>query len=429
METTKGASAYTRRVIDDELDELMPALAAISIDGPKGVGKTATASRRASTIFRLDEAAAAELIRAHPDRLRDVPQPILLDEWQRVPAVWDVVRRRVDEDDSPGQFLLTGSATPTAPTHSGAGRIFPLRMRPLSMAERALEPTTVSLRDLFRGSATIQGRSGLLLPDYVREIVVSGFPGIRDLPGRARRGQLDGYIERIVGHDFEEQGLRVRRPQNLRGWLAAYAAASASTASYATILRAATPGESNARPTKVTANSYRNILAQLWILDPVHAWLPTHNDFARLGSAPKHFLADPALAARLLEVDETRLLSGATAGMLGPQDGTMLGRLFESLVALSLQSYAQANEATVTHFRSQDGDREVDFVLHRGDRANVAIEVKLAASVGDHDVRHLLWLKSRLGEELADMVVVYTGSTAYRRPDGVAVVPLSLLGH
>ena len=115
--------------------------------------------------------------------------------------------------------------------------------------------------------------------------------------------------------------------------------------------------------------------------------------------------------------------------MLGPQDGTMLGRLFESLVALSVQTYAQANEATVNHFRSQDGDREVDFILHRGDRTNVAIDVKLAASVSDKDVKHLLWLKSRLGEELVDMAVIYTGKIAYRRQDGVAVIPLSLLGH
>ena len=420
---------YRRRVIDDELDELMPSLAAISIDGPKGVGKTATATQRVATLFKLDEPAAAQLVRAYPEQLVHVEKPLLLDEWQRVPEVWDMVRRQVDADNSGAQFLLTGSATPTEPTHSGAGRIFPMRMRPLSMAERNLEPTTVSLRDLFSGNAAIRGESTLALPDYVREIVVSGFPGIRDLPGRARRGQLDGYIDRIIGHDFEEQGLRVRRPQTLRGWLAGYAAATASTASYAAILRAATPGESDARPTKVTALTYRDILAQLWILDPVNAWLPTHNDFARLGSAPKHFLADPALAARLLEVDEERLLAGATAGMLGPQDGTMLGRLFESLVALSVQTYAQANEATVNHFRSQDGDREVDFILHRGDRTNVAIEVKLAASVSDKDVKHLLWLKSRLGQELVDMVVVYTGKIAYRRQDGVAVIPLSLLGH
>jgi len=420
-------ATYRRRIIDDELDELMPALAAISIDGPKGVGKTATASQRVATTLRLDESATAELIRAYPQRIDEVGRPVLLDEWQRVPEVWDLVRRRVDDDNEGGQFLLTGSATPTAPTHSGAGRIFPLRMRPLSMSERGLEPATVSLRDLFAGNAAIRGRSTLTLPDYVQEIVTSGFPGIRRLSPRARRGQLDGYITRIIEHDFEDQGLRVRRPQSLRGWLAAYAAATASTATYATILRAATPGESDSRPSKVTAITYRDILTQLWILDPVSAWAPSNNTFTRLGSAPKHFLADPALASRLLEVDEARLLSGATQGMLGPQEKTILGRLFESLVALSIQTYAQANEAKVYHFRSQDGDREVDFILHKSNRTNVAVEVKLSSRVDDSDVKHLLWLKSRLGAELTDMIVVCTGETAYRRPDGVAVVPLSLL--
>jgi uncharacterized protein len=422
-------NSYNRRIIDTELDDLLPSLAAISIDGPKGVGKTATANERVKTVFPLDDPATAELIRAYPRQLAEVDKPVLIDEWQRVPEVWDFVRRQVDSDSSGNQFLLTGSAAPLAPTHSGAGRIFPLRMRPLSMAERHLEPTSVSLQELFNGRAAIGGQSGLTLPNYVEEIVSSGFPGIRPLSGRARRGQLDGYIERIIGHDFEEQGLRVRRPQTLRGWLAAYAAATASTASYATILRAAAPGDSDAsRPTKVTTIAYRDILAQLWILDTVDAWTLTHNDFTRLGSAPKHFLTDPALAARLLGADEQKLLSGAEANMLGPQDGTMLGRLFESLVALSLKTYAQANEATVNHFRSQNGDREVDFVLHRGDRTNVAFEVKLSATVGDGDVKHLLWLKSHLGAELVDMAVINTGEYAYRRPDGVAVIPLSLLG-
>lgn len=420
---------YQHRIIDGELDELFSGLAAISIDGPKGVGKTATASQRARTVLRMDTAPDAELIRASPELLKLAEKPILIDEWQRVPEVWDRVRRRVDDDASGGQFLLTSSAVPTGvELHSGAGRIVSLRMRPLSIAERGLGEPTVSLSVLLDGGETeIFGQTELALVAYVHEIVASGFPGIRNLVPRLRRQQLDGYITRVIEHEFPEQGLRVRRPETLRAWLSAYAAATASTAAYSTILDAATP-ELSDKPTRVTTMTYRNVLSQLWLLDPIPAWIPGGSDFARLAGAPKHFLADPALAARLLRIDEQKLIESAQTRMLGPQEGTALGRLFEALVALSLLTYAQACEASVSHFRTRNGDHEVDFIVHQGNRTSVAIEVKLAPTVSDSDVRHLLWLKGRLGDDLRDMVVVTTGSVAYRRQDGVAVVPAALLG-
>lgn len=420
------ATSYTPRVVDAELDELMPSLAAISLDGPKGVGKTATASARATTVLRLDDPVVAELMRAAPEQLAELKTPVLIDEWQKVPETWDRVRRLVDDGAKASSFLLTGSATPTGvDLHSGAGRIVSLRMRPLSVAEREIEEPTVSLHQMLHSQHAISGTTEVLLADYIREIVSSGFPGIRLLPDRSRRLQLDGYISRIIDHDFPEQGLRVRRPAVLRAWMAAYAAATGSTTSYERIGKAASP---DGQPSRLVTGGYRDVLGQLWMLDAVPAWLPSSNSFSRLASTPKHFLADPALAARLLGLDEARLLQADTVEMLGPQDGTSLGRLFEHLVALSLQTYAQAAEATLHHFRSQNGDREVDFIVHSTDGGTVGVEVKLSRTVSDSDVKHLLWLKQHLGEELRDMVVINTGPVAYRRLDGVAVVPLALLG-
>ncbi|MFM9877592.1 MAG: ATP-binding protein [Rhodoglobus sp.] len=419
---------YARRLVDNELDDLFPGIAAISLDGAKGVGKTATASERVATILRMDTSADAELIRAAPEQLAAVTKPVLIDEWQRLPEVWDRVRRLVDENSQGGQFLLTGSAAPAgASIHSGAGRIVSLRMRPLSIAERNLDNPTVSLAQLAEGVQTpIDGTTSIALADYVREIMASGFPGIRELSPRQRREQLDGYIARVIDKEFAEQGQRVRRPATLRAWLAAYAAATASTASYITILDAATPGQSN-KPTIATTTTYRDVLSQLWLLDEVPAWSPVAADFTRLGSTSKHFLADPALAARLLQLREDDLIDLSRGRVLGPQEGTILGRLFEALVALSLQTYARLSECTVSHLRTRNGDHEVDFIVHRG-AACVALEVKLGATVDDFDVRHLLWLKQQLGENLRDMVVVNTGARAYRRTDGVAVVPAALLG-
>lgn len=420
---------YQPRVVDRELDELLLGLPAISLEGPKGVGKTATALRRARTVYALDEPAQRELLRADPERLERSPGPVLLDEWQREPSVWDAVRRSVDNAPDPARFLLTGSASPTtAPTHSGAGRIVTVRMRPMSLAERGLQSTSVSLSRLLAGGREpVEGTAELGLLDYAEEIVRSGFPAIRALSGRARRAQLDGYLARIVEHDFPEQGHLVRRPQTLRIWLAAYAAATATTSSYNVILDAATPGESD-KPAKTTTIAYRDVLAQLWLLDPVPGWSPSRSQLNRLGTAPKHHLADPALAARLLGAEVTTLLDDSVTGPPLPRPGSLLGALFESLVTLSVRVYAQAAEAGVHHLRTRDGDHEVDLVVQRPDGRVVALEVKLGPNVDDHDVAQLRWLGRRLGPDLVDAAVITTGTQAYRRPDGIAVVPAVLLG-
>lgn len=345
-----------------------------------------------------------------------------------MPAVFDRVRRAVDDGAAGGSFLLTGSAIPTdLPVHSGAGRIVRMRMRPMTLAERGIGAPTVALSTLLEGERPqVEGQAEIDLKGYVEEILRSGFPGMRDQPMRSVRAQLDGYVDHIVDREFEELGRRVRRPDILKRWMAAYAAATATTTSFEKIRDAATSDEVG-KPSRPTALSYRDILEQLWILDPVHAWLPTFNRLARLSLPFKHHLADPALAARLLGVDADILLKGGRSSPWIPRDGTMLGALFESLVTLSVRVYAQRIEARTYHLRTWSGEREVDLIVERG-QSVVAIEVKLGVAPDDADVRHLLWLKDKLGDELADMVIVTTGSYAYRRRDGVAVVPAALLG-
>lgn len=421
-------SGYVRRIVDDELDALPAGLSAVSLEGPKGVGKTATAQTRAATVYRLDDPGALQAAQADPARLLTGPEPVLIDEWQLLPASWDLVRRAVDDQPSPARFLLTGSASPAgAPTHTGAARIVPVRMRPLTLAERGYPPS-VSLATLLSGTRpAVSGNSTMALDGYVSEILAGGFPGLRGLPPRAARAQLDGYLERVIDREFREQGLTVRHPATLRAWMRAYAAATATTASFEVIRDAATPGVGN-KPARSTIGPYRDILTRLWLLDPVHAWLPTNNRFTELGSSDKHHLADPALAARLLNVTPAGLLSGAPAGPAVPRDGTLLGALFESLVALNLRAYAQACEAEVRHLRTHRGEHEVDFVLEASGGGFLAVEVKLSATVEAEDVRHLLWLRQLLGDEVVDAVLITTGPQAYRRRDGIAVVPAALLG-
>ncbi len=419
---------YRRRIVDDELDELFAGLPAIALEGPKAVGKTATALRRAVTVYRLDDEAERSIAQADPSRLLVGERPVLIDEWQRLPESFDRVRRAVDDGAGPGSFLLTGSASPTGPpTHSGAGRIVRARLRPMTLAERDLASPTVSLRRLLQGErGPLAGRTEVNLERYVQEILASGFPGLRGLPDRVSRAQLDGYLDRIVDRDFEDLGRQVRRPGTLRRWMQAYAAATATTASYEKIRDAATSGHGE-KPTRATTQPYRDVLERLWILDPVPAWLPTRNRLARLSSPPKHHLADPALAARLLGVNATTLLQAQPAGPPMTREGSLLGALFESLVTLSVRVYAQAAEARTGHLRTWSGDREIDLIVERG-QAILAIEVKLGQAPDERDVRHLHWLRDELGDELADAIVITTGPAAYRRADGIAVIPAALLG-
>jgi predicted AAA+ superfamily ATPase len=414
--------------LDEELDELFGQVAAIAIDGPKGVGKTTTAEQRVRAVVRLDSKAVRESISAEPEQVLDRGRPVLIDEWQKVPEVWDVVRRAVDADPTGGQFLLTGSATPApgATAHSGAGRIGRLRMRPMTLAERGVSQPTVSFAELLSGHrAPLGGGCGLRLADYVEEIFASGFPAMRGLAGRARRFQLDSYLHNAVDRDVPEQGLAVRKPDAMLNWLRAYAAASATTASYSQILDAATPGQGD-KPARSTSIAYRDVLTTLWLLDPVPAWTPSGSELTRLGQTPKHHLADPALAVRLLGLTQEALLDGE-GNTIGPQQGSMLGHLFESLTTLCVRVPAQAAEAAIGHIRTRNGDHEIDLVAVRDDGRVLAIEVKLANTVDDHDTKHLHWLADRLGANLADAIIINTGPNAYRRPDGIGVVPLGLL--
>lgn len=419
---------YQPRIVDSLLDDLFPHLAAIALDGAKAVGKTATASRRAADRLTLSEPAAYEAVASNVDVILSAPPPLLIDEWQRVPAVWDRVRRAVDDDSTGGRFLLAGSATPPpgAGIHTGAGRIVSLTMRPMAFSERGVSDPTVSLAALASGGRPdVGGRTDLDVFGYTQEVLRSGFPGIRDLPERARNLQLDSYLARIVDRELVDNGMAVRRPTALRSWLAAYAAATATDAGYGAILDAATSGEAN-KPARQTVAQYRDHLARIFVLDPVEPWLPAFSPLSRLTRTPKHHLVDPALAARLVGVGSGALLRG-DGRRIDPRTGTWLGALFESLVTQTVRVYATVLDATVGHLRTKNTHHEIDLIVETPDHRVVAIEVKLADHVTDADVTHLNWLEAELGDRVADRIVVHTGPQAYRRADGVAVIPLALL--
>ncbi len=302
---------WARRILDDELDELFNQVPAIAIDGAKGVGKTTTAEQRVAGVVRLDSKSVRESIAAEPEQVLGRGRPLLIDEWQKAPEVWDVVRRAVDANPAGGQFLLAGSATPVpgATAHSGAGRIGRLRMRPMTLSERGVSEPTVSLGGLLAGGRrSLAGSCLLTLSDYVEEIVASGFPAMRLLVGRSRRFQLDSYLHNAVDRDVPEQGLAVRKPAAMLKWLRAYAAATATTASYAQILDAATPGQPD-KPARSTSISYRDVLTWLVVVGPG----------AGVGAVGE--LVDPAGS----DPEASSGRPGARRPALGPESGRLVG--------------------------------------------------------------------------------------------------------
>jgi len=419
---------YKRRLLDDKLAEMVAILPAISIEGAKGVGKTETARRFAADRFELDNSTTRVNIENDPALVLEGKPPTLIDEWQLVAPVWDVVRRAVDAGAEPGRFLLTGSASLAAKTrvHSGAGRIVRLLMRPMSFPERGLESPSVSMTGLMDGGRPpIVGSTTVTTTDYVDEIVASGLPGIRGATPAARGYLLDSYIDRIVDRDIPEAGQNVRHPDTLRAWLMAYAAATATVTSYSTLLDAATPGDAD-KPSRTTIEGYREVLRRIWILDPLPAWQPAFGHLKRLSQGPKHHLVDPALAARLVGASASSLIKGDSDPDY-PRDGTFLGALFESLVVQTVRVLAESAGCRVCHFRNRDG-REIDIIVQRPDSRVVAIEVKTSGQVRPRDVATLNWLDDQLPGKVVDKLVINTGDRAFRRPDNVGVVPLALLG-
>ncbi|GMA22652.1 ATPase AAA [Luteimicrobium album] len=415
-------------MIDGELATLVQAVPAVSLVGPKAIGKTESARRLAASVLDLADVDERVVVQAsRKEALARAKPPVLIDEWQHDPDIWEAMRRAVDADPSPGRFLLTGSANPRdVRVHSGAGRVVRLRMRPMSLAERGSAEPTVSLAGLWKQRGEVGGTSSLVLADYVTEILGSGLPAIRLGPERARTPLLKGYVESVLEHDVPELGFVPKRPASLAQWLRAYAAASSTTATYESIAGAVPDDQ---RATRTTIGAYRDVLEHLWLLDPVPAFALSRNRLGTLGQMPKHQLADPALVGALLDIGPDTLLdSSAGREFAGLRDGPLVGNLFESLATLCVRVYAQPLGLSVSHVRTARGEREIDLVVHAPDGRTLAIEVKLAATPDDRDVRHLHWLGERLGDDLVDKVVLTTGRQAYRRPDGVAVVPLALLG-
>jgi hypothetical protein len=419
--------AYKPRLVDGALRDGLSAMGGCAIEGPRACGKTATARQMAADEILLDvDREARALAQVDPRLLLNSRErtPLLIDEWQLEPELWNAVRREIDDRGKKGQFILTGSASLPRDDarHAGSGRIAQIAMRPMTLFEQGWSSGALSLGALLAGTQVLESaHSELALLDYVHRIVIGGWPELLDATVDEARYFLESYISTLVHHDISEVSEARRDPRKVRRFLLAYAQLSAHPVPLSTVIaRAADTNAEDPSPGRLAAAAYGDALRRMWIIDDVEAWNVSLRSKARLGKTEKRHLVDPSLAASLMGCGPKRLLG----------DLSTLGFLFESLVTRDVRVYANANRASVYHYREHEGHLEVDLIVERlEDGSWIGIEVKLGSNQIDEAAASLLKVsETRLGKPASALLVVTATDYAYRRQDGVYVVPLGLLG-
>jgi predicted AAA+ superfamily ATPase len=409
---------YHLRLVDPLLDELLEQLPAVLVVGPRTTGKTTTLRRRASTVVRLDRQLQAAAFEASPDAaLRGLVEPVLLDEWQRVPGVLGAVRRSVEADPHANRFFAVGSvrAELEHEVWPATGRLVRVAIYPMTVGEQLGRPSRPFLDRILDGEELGVPAECPDLRGYVEIALQSGFPdATMHLTGGARRAWLESYIEDLLTHDvarLEESPTRRRDTQRLRRFLEAYALNSAGVADQKTIYEAA-------QVSKATASAYEDLLAALLITERLPAW--SSNQLKRMVRRPKRYLIDAALVTATLGLDEHAVIA----------DGDMLGRVLDTFVAAQLRPELAIahSRPRLFHLRTEEGRHEIDLVAELAGGRVVGIEVKAtSAPSASRDARDLAWLADQLGERFLSGVVLHTGPHVYRLSEKIIAAPIAVL--
>ena len=393
----------------------MASFAAVMVVGPRAIGKTTSAARLVSQVDRLDVPDVAATYRADPDAaLRRAGRPLLLDEWQEVPEVLAAVKRSVDRDRTPGQFLLTGSIRTTTDlsTWAGTGRVVRLPMHPLAEREISgkIQGDDLVTRLCDRWLDAVSSKLPTLDIDAYLGLALRGsFPELAfaERTPRQRRLWLDSYLEDLVSRDVGSIDTS-RDPIRLQRYVTALALNLAGQPSDATLFRDA---GINAK----TAAAYDRALTNLAILDVAPAW--ASNRLKRLTKAGKRYLVDTALAAAAADVSESEIV----------HDGDLRSRWFDAFAAMQLRAEVNVSSPrrVLHHLRVEGGRHEVDLVIDLGRGRLFGVECKAGTAPTREDARHLIWLRDELGKNFAGGVVLHSGQAVVELDDRIAAIPLS----
>lgn len=421
---------YRKRIADITLKKKLQSKGAVLIEGAKWCGKTTTATQVAKSILYMQDPARKnqylEMAEIAPQRLLQGAVPRLIDEWQLAPKLWDSIRFEVDKRDKFGQFILTGSAVlpqTSEISHSGIGRITKMLMRPMSLFESGDSTGEVSLTDLFSGNEDIIGTSDIDIDKLAFLICRGGWPKSIACNKEVSLQQAIDYYEAIVDSDISKVDNIERNKERTKRILRSYARSIASQAKISSISKDISTNEA-ASLSDVTITSYLNALKKIFVLEDSPAWNPNLRSKTAIRTSDTRYFTDPSVATAALEIGPQDLVN----------DLNTMGLLFENMCIRDLRIYAEALDGNIYHYRDKSG-LECDAVIHLRNGTYGLIEIKLG---GDRLISEGVVTLNKLSSNIDTskmkspafkMVLIGVGEMAYKRSDGIYIVPLSCLKY
>ena len=419
---------YKNRIVDKILEKKLKGKGAVLIQGPKWCGKTTTAEQISKSILYMTKPDEKEqnltLAEINPSLLLQGDVPRLIDEWQIAPKLWDAIRYEIDHRNAEGQFILTGSSVPAKMnnvTHSGTGRFAWLLMRPMSLYESGESNGQVSLADLFDGTKKIEGINNVDMEKIAYLVCRGGWPRAIFMEEEIALEQAYDYYDAVVNRDISEADGISRNPERVKNLMRSYARNMGTQASNDTLRSDMIANDSTSLDTD-TVLSYVNALKKIFVVEESPAWNPNLRSKTAIRTSDTRYFIDPSIAVASLGIGPKDLIN----------DLNTFGLLFETLCIRDLRVYAESIKGKVYHYRDAN-DLECDAVIHLRDGSYGLIEIKLGGdSLINEGADTLKKLESRI--DITKMknpsfllVLTATGKYAYRREDGVYVVPIGCL--
>lgn len=420
--------AYLKRLADELLELQLEAAGVVLVEGAKWCGKTTTALQQAKSVIFMDEPKRKEeymrLAESDIDVLLEGDTPRLIDEWQKAPQFWDACRYLVDRRGDEGQFILTGSAEPvdqSKMSHTGTGRVGWVKMRPMSLYESDESNGSISLGELFEGHFRPAEGNELNLKELCYLICRGGWPKAIGKSERAALKQAFNYIDAVAKREIVEVDKVHRSETNTRRLLRSYARHQASQATNGTIAADLKANDGDTL-NEATIASYLNALRKIFVIEDMEAWNPNLRSKAAIRSTDTRYFVDPSIATASLGLGPNDLM----------KDLNTMGLFFETLAVRDLRVYTETLDGSVFHYRDNNG-LECDSVLHLRNGHYGLVEIKLGGeTLINEGASNLLSLAKKIDTDKMCapsfmMVLVGTGRYAYRREDGVLVVPIGSL--
>jgi len=422
---------YRDRIADKLLENKLKGMGAVLVEGAKWCGKTTTSEHHAGSILYMDNPSDRtlnlQMAQMSPDVLLEGATPRLIDEWQIAPELWDAVRFAVDHRDNDGQFILTGSVTPISEEdekkmyHSGTGRIARLMMRPMTLWESGDSNGKVSLKALFDGEEGIIGTCDNQLQDIAWLICRGGWPRAVNQSKNIALGRAFDYFDTLVNIDVRQADYTERNPERVKLLMRSYARNQGTQASLNAICADMKSNDNDSLDDR-TVYSYLQALRSIFVVEDCKAWNPNLRSKAAVRTSDTRYFTDPSIAVAALGIGPNDLMN----------DLNTFGLLFETLCMRDLRVYAQPLNGDVYHYRDKDG-LECDAVVHLRDGSYGLVEIKLGGdNLIEDGSKSLRKLASKIDTEKMKapsfmMVLTAVGKYAFKRNDGVWVVPIGCL--